>query len=125
MTCTRIDVPGGGVAIVCTHGGKSRKAPRCSVVWPAVSTNCTANATLECDGCDAPICRIHTLSPRRDLDFCPACTTPLKRWWLENDGRQYSGQPKSALLMHFVTWARGHLDRFPRSATSKRLESVP
>lgn len=108
MTCTPYKLPGGGVAIVCTKGRK----PKC--------VTCGGAAELECDGCDKPICAQHSLSPSRNLDYCHDCTTPLKRWWLEHDGRDVANQPKSALLMHFIVWARSHVDRFPRSMASRR-----
>ncbi len=67
MTCTKVALPGGGVAIVC-----SRVRPkRCS---------CGRAATLACDWkvktkksgtCDAPICAACTHAPAPDKDLCP------------------------------------------------------
>lgn len=109
MTCTKIQIPGGGVAIVCTRGRRSG-AKKC--------ITCSGRADIECDGCDKPICGQHSLSPRKNLDFCQACTTPLKRWWLEHDGATFAGEAKSLLLMRFIQWARSNWQRFPRSEWS-------
>lgn len=76
MTCERVTLPGGGVAIVC--GTRSRK--RCE---------CGQRATLECDWkvptrksgtCDAPICARCTTSPAPEKDLCPAHAAEFERW---------------------------------------------
>lgn len=68
MTCERVQLPGGGVAIVC---GRGRRAKRCK---------CGAVATRECDWkvprkksgtCDLPLCENCSHVPAPDKDLCP------------------------------------------------------
>lgn len=68
MTCTRVQIPGGGVAIVC---GPKKRAKRCS---------CGGTATLLCDWkvkgkksgtCDQGLCERCTHVPAPDKDLCP------------------------------------------------------
>lgn len=67
-------LPGGGSAIVCTRGPKTKPKPcvRCG----AVSTRlCDAQLAPDLAGkarsCDAPICARCTTSPRPGVDYCP------------------------------------------------------
>lgn len=74
MTCDRLDLPGGGTAIVCTRGKRGRS---CKV--------CGRRATRECDfpitprggtprTCDAPLCGQCAKAWTRDLALQPAAT---------------------------------------------------
>lgn len=76
MTCERVSLAGGGVAIVC--GTFKRK--RCA---------CGGAATLECDWkvpsrksgtCDAPICASCTTSPAPGKDLCLTHAADYERW---------------------------------------------
>lgn len=109
MTCTKIQVPGGGVAIVCTRGPRKR----------VVCVTCGKPAPLECDGCDRRICKACSISPREGLDYCVACQVPMKKWWLANDGATYALESKPLLLMRFLQWARSNWQRFPRTEWSR------
>lgn len=70
MACERMDLPGGGTAIVC---GLRRR--RCAT--------CGSEGTLLCDGppragakkktCDAPICKAHAKEIGPDQHLCPRC----------------------------------------------------
>ena len=80
MTCTRIDLPGGGIAIVCTRGARPKKAPPCHA--------CTVPSTVLCDHklndagktCDRPCCAAHSLRIARNFDLCKACADLAGRW---------------------------------------------
>jgi hypothetical protein len=76
VTCQNVQVPGGGVAIVCGVGGRKR-------------CKCGRRATLLCDWkvptkksgtCDAPICDRCTTSPAPDKDICPKHAVELEAW---------------------------------------------
>lgn len=70
MPCNSVRMPGGGSAIVCTRGGGLK---RCSVA------HCHKLGVRQCDfpskpdglTCDRYLCREHTVSVRRGVDFCP------------------------------------------------------
>lgn len=68
MPCTKIQLPGGGVAIVCSRG--KTKRPACSVCG-------RPDAALLCDGgphaCDVPICKSCAVHRDPDHDYCPRC----------------------------------------------------
>ncbi len=79
MICTRVQIPGGGVAIVCRDG----KRRRCSVCGKL-------RATKLCDGppapgsrkktCDRDLCTgCATHADSQDVDYCPDHDTPEKR----------------------------------------------
>lgn len=68
MTCEKIAMPGGGVAIVCSRG--RRTPPKC---------RCGRPATLLCDHpkskggtCDKPICAACASEVGPDRHHCPA-----------------------------------------------------
>lgn len=71
MACERLELPGGGVAIVCTRGKRTRSCSVCG----------RRGAELLCDGrspgrkrtCDAPLCRRCARSAGAGVDHCPAC----------------------------------------------------
>lgn len=78
MTCERVPMPGGGVAIVC---GPRRRRRKCRT--------CGRPADLECDWkvprkksgtCDAPICSTCTTSPAPGKDVCPKHKPALEAW---------------------------------------------
>lgn len=67
MTCQRVQIPGGGTAIVCGPGRRKRCA-------------CGRQATLECDWkvkgkksgtCDKGLCPRCTYVPAPEKDLCP------------------------------------------------------
>jgi hypothetical protein len=74
MTCTRLTLPGGVSAIVCSSRTRTKL---CS---------CGAPSTRLCDGpppagarrttCSAPICDAHATATGEELDLCPACAAP-------------------------------------------------
>lgn len=68
MTCTRVTLPSGGTAIVCTTGARQA---RCA---------CGRAAPFLCDWkvkdrrsgtCDAPLCEACRHSPAPEKDLCP------------------------------------------------------
>lgn len=70
MPCDPIDLPGGGVAIVCTRGRRKRK--------PACKFCGVADAGFLCDApvakrrtCDAPICGGCRVNVGPNVDVCP------------------------------------------------------
>lgn len=70
MPCERMDLPGRGMAIVCTRGVRRRACSVCG----------RRGAELLCDGrvpgkgtCDAPLCRGCAVSAGAGVDHCPAC----------------------------------------------------
>lgn len=80
VTCDRVSLPGGGVAIACSR----RKRKRCA---------CGKPATLECDWkmpqrksgtCDAPICSRCTTSPAPDKDLCREHARAFEEWKAKN-----------------------------------------
>lgn len=78
-----IPLPGGGFAHICVRGRKPKRK-RC------LACSGEQLADLECDGCDAPLCRSCAVTPRKDVDFCPSCTRPLfKEWCATEQGRGY------------------------------------
>jgi hypothetical protein len=76
MICDRIQLPDGGVAIVCSTGTRKR----CS---------CGRRATLACDWkvpsrrsgtCDAPICAGCAEHVADDKDLCPQHSRAYAEW---------------------------------------------
>lgn len=66
--CDRIELPGGGFAIVC-GGHRGRRKAAC--------VHCGRPASLLCDGpgkngktCDRPICAACTTPGGKDIDYC-------------------------------------------------------
>jgi predicted amidophosphoribosyltransferase len=105
MPCIPMNLPGGGFAIACTRGRKS-------------------NHRL-CDGCDRELDPKDSVSPRRELDFCPKCAYPAFSHWLQHEGggAVYAGnQPHDLKRNAFRFWAQQHskqfLDLVKRSAAS-------
>lgn len=86
MPCDHVDLPGGGVAIVCRRGRRSAPPSRRCRVCDMPDTMV---AMKLCDGvvdspeivdgmqrrrrttCDAPICVYHALHVEPDTDLCP------------------------------------------------------
>ena len=71
MPCYDIQMPGGGVGVICTRGSGPRRR-RCF--------HCGRLDNLLCDGpvavnktCDRPICRGCATSGGLDVDFCRDC----------------------------------------------------
>lgn len=77
MTCHRITLPGGGFAIVCERGRRSKTKP-CSV------PGCGRPSSYQCDHpvdlfgatCDAHLCRIHRTPIGPEKDLCPTHANP-------------------------------------------------
>jgi len=76
VTCTPVNLPGGGAAIICTRS----RSKRCK---------CGHHATLACDWklkrgrrktCDAPLCPSCTMSPATDKDLCPTHAAAYRVW---------------------------------------------
>jgi hypothetical protein len=84
MTCDRVKLPGGGMAIVCS---RSRRTPRCR--W------CTTTpGTFQCDWklgkgktCDKYICAQHAQEVAPDKHLCPEHQKAYKAW-LDRRGSQ-------------------------------------
>lgn len=84
MACERVQLPGGGFAIVCgTRASRGQRAQdRCK---------CGQRATHLCDWkvperksgtCDAPICDTCALSPAPEKDLCPTHAEAFRAWQL-------------------------------------------
>lgn len=95
MTCHKLQLPGGGIAIACTRGRR-------------------ASYTL-CDGCDVKLDPREGVSPKRELDFCPNCARPAFDWWKANAGGAavYGGREPLELKRNaFRFWARQNAEKF-------------
>lgn len=116
MTCHRLELPGGGVAIACTRGrARPAKCATCNV----------GRAGLLCDGCDAKLGACCAVSPRPGLDFCPACFEPVWRLWLRTLAPELAGTPSAirvARRVAFRAFAAQHPEAFdavPRTEASE------
>jgi hypothetical protein len=111
VTCRTIATPGGGLAIVCDRNrGHSRRV-------------------ILCDGCDQKLDPRDTVSPKKNLDFCPTCARAAFVHWLKDcGGRGYDDHPRDQRRTAFRTWAIAHPAKFlelskPRTAAS--LAEIP
>lgn len=87
MNCSRVRMPGGGIAIVC---GALPRARRCR--------HCACDAPFLCDGkiealgtvhtCDAPICAEHAFEVERNKHLCPRHKASYVLW-LQRQGIAY------------------------------------
>ena len=78
MTCTRVALPGGGHAIVCTSG--KVKAKRCKCGNPAPLL-CDWKVPSRLSGtCDKPICATCATSPAPDKDLCQEHAKAFEEW---------------------------------------------
>ena len=75
MTCSKMQLPDGGRAIVCSRGRKPKRK-RCEV------SGCTVPHTKLCDypvkrkkTCDMKLCSGHATSVGPDRDYCPSHRT--------------------------------------------------
>lgn len=91
MTCERVEMPGGGFAIICS----SRRRQRCK---------CGRVATLACDWkvttrrsgtCDAPICSSCSTRPTPDKDLCQAHGEAFRAW----QAKRQATAPVDGLLL--------------------------
>lgn len=111
MTCYR--VPFG---VVCVRGQRRK---RCA--------NCNNLGSLECDGCDKPLCAECSVSPGKhpraglgDLDYCPACCRGIFKEWCAGEGASYRvPKPGITELTHkmlrraaFRKWAKANPEKF-------------
>lgn len=76
MKCDRVQIPGGGVAIVCSRG---RRQKRCH--------QCGQSAKLLCDWkiakgktCDMQICATHAQEVAPEKHLCPEHQKAYKEW---------------------------------------------
>lgn len=68
MPCTRVPMPGGGVAIVCTR----ERRKRCACGAPVTRACDWKVATRKSGTCDAPLCARCSHVPAPGKDLCPA-----------------------------------------------------
>jgi hypothetical protein len=94
-------LPGGGYVIAC---GRRRRV-RCSYC-------ADTDAQLECDGCDKPLCRACSVSPRDGLDFCPKCFDKAWKHWLQLQPTSAGAMTRAARRVGFRRWARAAADVF-------------
>lgn len=84
MGCERVEMPGGGTAVLCSRGGKGSRPKPCGVA------GCERPSVALCDRpvwrgpgqsrtCDAPICEGHRTAIGRDVDLCPPCAAVRER----------------------------------------------
>ena len=76
MTCDRVQLPGGGVAIVCS----SRKRQRCKCGKPATLLCDWKVASRKSGTCDAPICVSCAEHVAADKDLCPTHREAYAAW---------------------------------------------
>jgi hypothetical protein len=83
MKCSRIKMPGGGMAIVC---GTHERLKQC---------HCGCLAPFLCDWkkgertCDAPICPAHAFQAGPDKHLCPWHTEAYRAWLRDVIGIAY------------------------------------
>jgi hypothetical protein len=94
MTCVKIALPSGGVAIACSRG----KAH---------------HGRHLCDGCDRPVASADRVSPRDGLDFCPECILQAFTHW-KSTRTSHDPVPADRALRReaFRQWAREFPDVF-------------
>lgn len=76
MNCERVQVPGGGVAIVCG----TRRRDRCKCGKPATQLCDWKIKTRRSGTCDAPICNACSTKPAADKDLCPEHAQAYRDW---------------------------------------------
>lgn len=74
MPCDTVKFPGGGGAIVCSRGRRSRPCAFC----PRTSSRLCDGPKPNGKTCDKPICDRCTWQPDPDVDFCPECAPMAK-----------------------------------------------
>lgn len=88
-----------------------------------------ADAGLECDGCDRPLCASCSVSPRKELDYCPRCFEPAWKHWLRLFPTSASVYTREERRAAFRQWARHEADTFlrlvPMSATTAGARPTP
>lgn len=79
MKCTRVQMPGGGTAIICGPRQRQRKCGACPVP--------RSPATLLCDWkmpggktCDKPLCSLHGRKVADDKHLCPEHSAAYDQW---------------------------------------------
>lgn len=82
-------------------------------------------AELECDGCDKPLCRSCAVSPRENVDFCPACFDRAWKYWLGLQPSSSGAMTREQRRWAFRRWARTAPEKFlelsaPLSAVAQR-----
>lgn len=92
---------------VCTRGRRpAGKCATCGEKGPA----------LECDKCDAKLCRGCGVSPREGVDLCPGCARPAFNWWLTSQWlRRPVADPldtRAVRRQQFRFWVRAHVPQF-------------
>lgn len=103
MTCEYLNLPGGGMAIVCSRGRRpTGKCATCGEKGPR----------LECDKCDGKLCNGCGVSPREGVDLCPGCAKHAFTWWLHNDGASWASAPRAIRRVSFRKWVREHVPQF-------------
>lgn len=119
MTCHWYKLPGGGVVHVRMA---RKKMPRCSYC-------ADVDAQLECDGCDKPLCRTCSVSPRDGLDFCPKCFDKAWKHWLQIQPSSAGTMTRQARRLAFRRWARLAVDEFmqrvPLGAVASKMQECP
>lgn len=76
MTCDFVQLPGGGMAIVCS----SRRRQRCACGKVSTRLCDWKVATKRSGTCDVPLCPSCTTSPKRGKDLCPEHATAFAEW---------------------------------------------
>lgn len=123
MTCTRIDLPGGGIAIACTRGPRATPKPAPCVTCGA-PTDRLCDHRLSDDGktCDAPCCAAHRLRFGREFDLCKACAIVAGRWPLDAAGQPVAAiadcRPPASRAGDGNPFARGRGGRAPAAKSS-------
>jgi len=84
MTCERVELPGGQVAIVCS----SHRRARCACGRPAPLL-CDWKVAGNASGtCDAPLCDRCGTSPAPGKDLCPEHARAFAAWEAGRRARQ-------------------------------------
>lgn len=71
MTCTKIALPGGGVAIVCTRGQRRKVCGTCKRGTATKLCDFPLKGSKAGKTCDAPLCDSCAVSGGPDIDHCP------------------------------------------------------
>jgi hypothetical protein len=87
MICEWVDIPGGGVAIVCSRRTRTQKCRTCHQ-WRAVLLCDHPNPQNGKKGggtCDKPLCRSCAVRRGPNIDWCPSHVIPAQRRFAWDD----------------------------------------
>lgn len=83
--------------------------------------SCGHPGSLTCDGCNHVLCTACAVSPRQNLDWCPACFAPAFEHW-KSLGPFPSSRPERRNA--FRLWARANTTKFLELAMQRTPASI-